>query len=199
MRQPVRVSSPAPRRAHLLAEVRKLRDETSAAVLKKRYAEALEYCRQLEGLQPDEPAWARRAAYCFHQLGRRSQECAALIRAGKGYERDGFARKAAAMYRLALALNPEDQELRQHIGEVNAGGGTGLDSLHARGVLHYGTPSETPPLPEDEVGTDGPQSARPQSPQTSAGLEGASVRSMEERLIDEYELVEFAETEVESE
>ena len=95
MRQPAHGSSSPPRRGQLRAEVRRLRDEASAAVLRKRYAEALERYLQLEGLQSEEPTWACRAAYCFDRLGRRSEQSAALTRAANGYERDGFARKAA--------------------------------------------------------------------------------------------------------
>jgi tetratricopeptide (TPR) repeat protein len=200
MRQPARRSNSSPNAKGSQAEVRKLRDDASVAVVKKRYYDALECCLQLEELQPDEPTWARRAAYCLHRLGRRSEECAALIRAAKGYERAGFGRKASAMYRLALALSPKDEKLKHRLGELDAGRATGLDRLQPHGVLRYMTPSEVPPKAPDTQASDAsPDSVRLRPPRLPTELDGGSLGGMEAKLIDEYELVEFVETDVESE
>jgi tetratricopeptide (TPR) repeat protein len=178
-------------------ELRHLRDEASSAVLKGRYLEALGLCHRLEELQPDDPSWSRRAAYCCHRLGRRAEEQIALIRAAEGYERIGFLRKAMAMYRLALALDPGSNYLAQRIDELSAGRSTGLESMAPPAKLQYLTPSEIPPPinVEHQAGVD----------VLSAGsIPGSGpIRAREgfirdtQKLIDEFQLIEFTDTEVE--
>ena len=178
-------------------ELRHLRDAASSAVLKGRYLEALGLCHRLEELQPDDPSWSRRAAYCCHRLGRRAEEQIALIRAAEGYERIGFLRKAMAMYRLALALDPGSKYLAQRIDELNAGRSTGLESMTPPAKLQYLTPSEIPPpidvqhQPSVEILQGG---AIPGAPRI--GSSEAFIRDAQ-KLVDEFQLIEFTDTEVE--
>jgi len=175
-------------------EIRHLRDEASSAVLKGRYLEALGLCHRLEELQPDDPSWSRRAAYCCHRLGRRAEEQIALIRAAEGYERIGFLRKAMAMYRLAL--DPGSKYLAQRIDELSAGRSTGLESMAPPGKLQYLTPSEIPPPINLEHSSvvdilDGGAIPGP-------GGIGASEKFIRDaqKLIDEFQLIEFTDTEI---
>jgi len=171
------------------AQVRWLRDAASRAAIKGRYGDALDYCMRLEKLQPDEPAWPRRTAYCCQRLGRRGDERAALVRAAKGYERGGFARKAIALYRLAVAIDPPDAELQRHLAILDGQAATGLESLHPPGA-QLRAPSE--PLGPVSPAVDHAESI------PAAPIAGPSrlTDPGEEPLVDEFQLVEFAETEI---
>jgi hypothetical protein len=155
-----------------LADIRRLRDTAEQAVLRGRYTEGLYACQRLEELEPKEPAWARRAAYCLARLGRHAEQVAALQRAARGYESAGFLRKAAAMYRLALAVSPGDQEMHQRSAELNAGRVTGLERLQGPASLQYYTPSEIPP---------------PIEPRATNGAGD---------LVEDYEGIEFTDPEI---
>jgi hypothetical protein len=204
MREPARHSNYPPNAPALRAEVRRLQDAASGAIVKQRYAEALQCCLQLEALQPSEPAWARRAAYCCHRLGRRAEERAALLRAAEGYERGGFVRKASAMYRLVLALEPADQQMQQRLSELDAGRAKGLERLQGPAVLRYMTPSEIPlPPAGDEAAAHESALSSLRAPRTpavdSSDAEPIDTLSpIEAMLVDEYEVLEFTETEVRS-
>jgi tetratricopeptide (TPR) repeat protein len=160
---------PSPAAEARLAEIRRLRDLAEHAVDRGRYAEALAACQRLEHLQPAEPAWARRSAYCLGRLGRAPEQVAALRRAAQTYERAGFLTKAGAMYRLALAIAPRDEELARRAAELHAGRVRGLEGIQG---LQYYTPSELPPP-------------------TEASVPG------EPSLVDEYDVVEFTDPEIE--
>jgi hypothetical protein len=147
------------------AAVRRLRGVALQAVARGRFREALAACWRLEHLEPFEPAWPRRTAYCLGRLRRHAEEAAALKRAARGYERNGFLLKADAMYRLALAITPNDEDLLQRAAELRAGRNIGLEARQAPPALRYLTPSELPP-------------------------------PMESRLVDDYHVVEFIDTEV---
>jgi tetratricopeptide (TPR) repeat protein len=177
------------------AYLRRLRDSASHAVLGGRYRDALGYCRQLEEVEPDDPAWARRTAYCCHRLGMRASELAALLRAAEGYERSGFMRKAVAMYRLAVALDPTDKYLSHRITDLTAGQGTGLQSLQPPGALAYFTQSEAPPSVVASPEHAG-QTATAARPASAPSLAAGQVADDAARLVDEYALIEFTETEV---
>lgn len=180
-----------------LAELRRLRDAASSAVLKGRYLEALAHCHRLEELQPDDPSWSRRAAYCCHRLGRRAEEQIALIRAAEGYERIGFLRKAMAMYRLALALDPGSKYLAQRIAELSAGRSTGLESMAAPGKLQYLTPSEIPPpINVQHQSTVDILGSGSSAPHLNLGSTESFLRDAQ-RLVDEFQLIEFTDTEIE--
>jgi tetratricopeptide (TPR) repeat protein len=177
-------------------QLRRLRDSASFAVLKGRYYDGLEFCKQLEELDPDDPAWARRTAYCCHRLGMHAGELAALIRAAEGYEKGGFLRKAVAMYRLALALDPTDEYLHNRIDDLNAGKSTGLESLRGPGMLQFLTHSEVPPVPSTPPKGDGEAPPIPRADSIPSIDPSGTFEREAARLIDEYELVEFADTEI---
>jgi hypothetical protein len=179
-----------PKDAHL----RRLRDAAWHAVLGGRYFDALGYCRQLEQIEPDDPEWARRTAYCCHRLGMRAGEVAALLRAAEGYERAGFTRKAAAMYRLVAALDPSFGYVHRRIDDLAAGQGTGLESLPPR-ALSYLTESEAPPpaLASPARAGESATTTQPAAAPVSVAAQGADDT---ERLVDEYALIEFADTDI---
>ena len=155
--------------------LRELREAASQALEKRRYADALQCYRRLEQLQPGDASWTRRIADCFRRLGRRQDELAELVRAAEGYERSGFFSQAAAMYKLAVAVDPAQAQLQQRLSELNARRGIGLKGARTTvGVQHYPSPSRMPP---------------------PVGLLDPPARPDHTRLVDEYHLVEFDDTE----
>jgi tetratricopeptide (TPR) repeat protein len=156
--------------------LRELREAAAQALAKRRYADALQCYRRLEQLQPADASWTRRVADCFRRLGRRRDEVIELVRAAEGYERTGFFSQAAAMYRLAVTVDPAQARLQQRLTELNARRGIGLKGRRATvDVQHYQSPSRLPP---------------------PVGLLNTGSGANHTRIVDDYHLVEFDDTDI---
>ena len=98
--------------------IRLLREEARESVALRRYAQALEAFAKLEALDPAEPEWPRRAAECHAALKKPKDQAEALARAAERFDRARVAKKAEALCRLSLTLDPRNARARSLLDEL---------------------------------------------------------------------------------
>jgi hypothetical protein len=98
--------------------LRHLRDEVRHLVASKRYAQALASFGKLEALEPAEPEWPRRASECHAALKRPKEQAEALARAAERFERARVAKKAEALCRLSIKIDPRNARARALLDEL---------------------------------------------------------------------------------
>jgi hypothetical protein len=103
--------------------VRLLRDEARVAVDSRRHTQALQAFTKLEALEPADPDWPRRAAECHAALKKPKEQAEALARAAERFDKARVAKKAEALCRLSLVIDPANARARslldglEHLGE----------------------------------------------------------------------------------
>lgn len=88
------------------SRTRKLRDQLQKALLKERFAEALQHYRALERMEPDEPRWPHRKGDLLKRLGQPELAIESFERAVDLYAQRGFVARAAAMAKVIVAIDP---------------------------------------------------------------------------------------------
>lgn len=172
-------------------EVRQLRERASAFLEAGKKKDAAACYEKLALLEPASGDWPRRAADCYGELGRASDQRKALLVALRAYGRSGQVLKAIAMGKLALRIFPGDAEVLRELELVEApakapalpvrGGGFHLPAAPFRppAVPPAAPPeSEQPGVPS--VGPSRRPSVKPEAPPPSgrAKTAGAVVRSI---------------------
>jgi cAMP-dependent protein kinase regulator len=102
------------------ADPRALRDEAQLALSKGRPRRALECYRALGELDPADGTWPHRAGELLQRLGEKTPAIASLRRAVELYARAGFLLKAVAVCKLILRIDPEADDARQRLKELNS-------------------------------------------------------------------------------
>lgn len=100
--------------------IRRLRDEAVAAIEGGKHEAAVALYNQLAKLEPDEPAWLQRLADAHRRLGQKALELAALLKAATAYRNTGFAIKAVALCKMAIAIDPANLGARKQLAELCA-------------------------------------------------------------------------------
>jgi CRP-like cAMP-binding protein len=100
--------------------VRRLRDEAVAAIEAGKFEAATTLYTQLAKLEPEEPAWLQRLADAHRRLGQKPLELAALLKAATAYRNSGFAIKAVALCKMAIAIDPANLTARKQLAELCA-------------------------------------------------------------------------------
>lgn len=99
---------------------RSLRDEAQLALSKGRPRRALECYRALGEVEPNDGTWPHRAGELLQRLGETGPAIASLRRAVELYARAGFLLKAVAVCKLILRIDPEADDARQRLKELNS-------------------------------------------------------------------------------
>lgn len=100
--------------------IRQLRDAAVAAIASRKFEEALASYTELTKLEPEDGSWLQRMADCHRRLNQRQQELGVLLKAALVYQRNGFALKAVALCKVALAIDPKHVVARRQLAEVLA-------------------------------------------------------------------------------
>lgn len=98
--------------------LRLLREEARQSVGARRYALALEALEKLEALEPTEPEWPRRAAECHAALKNPKEQAESLARAAERFDKARIAKKAEALCRLSLSIDPRNLRARALLDEL---------------------------------------------------------------------------------
>jgi CRP-like cAMP-binding protein len=101
-------------------KIRRLRDEATAAIEGGKLEAAVTLYTQLAQLEPREPSWLQRLADAHRRLGQKPQELAALLKAATAYRGNGFALKAMALCKMAIAIDPASLAARKQLAELCA-------------------------------------------------------------------------------
>jgi hypothetical protein len=124
--------------------IKKLRTEGLALVESGDLRGALERFVALEGLEPSEPDWPRRAAECHRQLGERAEQLAALSRAAGRYVGAGMVVKAMAICKIMLALEPENRAALECMQKLEPPLGVQRVAPHAAAVARIALRAAAP-------------------------------------------------------
>ena len=98
--------------------LRLLREEAAQSVVARRYAPALEAYAKLEALQPGEAEWPKRAADCYAALKKPKEQAEALARAAERFEQARLLKKAEALCKLSLGVDPGNARARALLTEL---------------------------------------------------------------------------------
>jgi len=158
------VSKPDPRALRELAQV---------ALSKGRPRQALDAYRQLAELEPSDGSWPHRSGELLQRLGETPRAVVSLRRAVELYARAGFLLKAVAVCKLILRIDPNADDARQRLQELNSDRGIHViprmplaepDSALAAAVVEAtsprrpappaASPPPAPPLEQDEIPLD---------------------------------------------
>ncbi|HEU5060629.1 MAG TPA: cyclic nucleotide-binding domain-containing protein [Kofleriaceae bacterium] len=203
------------------ADPRALRDEAQLALSKGRPRRALECYRALGELEPADGTWPHRAGELLQRLGEKTPAIASLRRAVELYARAGFLLKAVAVCKLILRIDPEVDDARQRLKELNSDRGIQViprmpmaepDSALAAAVVEATAPREpaaraqpAPPpaadldeIPLDiDIEFDAPElSVRARSALAQSALVAAVPPDQLGGFIDRCSLVQLAEGDV---
>ena len=135
---------------------RALREEAQLALSKGRPRRALECYRSLGELEPSDGAWPHRAGELLQRLGDKEAATASLRRAVELYARAGFLLKAVAVCKLILRIDPDADDARQRLKELNSDRGIQVvprmpvaepDSALAAAVVEATSPRQVRPSP----------------------------------------------------
>ncbi len=149
---------------------RALRELAQVALSKGRPRQALDAYRQLAELEPNEGSWPHRSGELLQRLGETPRAVVALRRAVELYARAGFLLKAVAVCKLILRIDPDADDARQRLQELNSDRGIQViprmpvaepDSALAAAVVEATSPRQKsptapPPVPPepDEIPLD---------------------------------------------
>jgi len=97
-----------------------LREEAQRALSKGRPRRALEAYRALADLEPTDGTWPHRAGELHQRIGETGPATASLRRAVELYARAGFLLKAVAVCKLILRIDPDADDARQRLQELNS-------------------------------------------------------------------------------
>lgn len=100
--------------------IRRLRNEATAAIEGGKFDVAVTLYTQLAKVEPDEPNWPQRLADAYRRLGQKPLELAALLKAATAYGNSGFAIKAVALCKMAIAIDPANLAARKQLAELCA-------------------------------------------------------------------------------
>ncbi len=100
--------------------IRRLRNEATAAIESGKFDVAVTLYTQLAKVEPDEPNWPQRLADAYRRLGQKPLELAALLKAATAYRNSGFAIKAVALCKMAIAIDPASLAARKQLTELCA-------------------------------------------------------------------------------
>jgi cAMP-dependent protein kinase regulator len=137
-------------------DARTLRDEAQLALSKGRPRRALEAYRQLAELEPQDGTWPHRSGELLQRLGETAPAVIALRRAVELYARAGFLLKAVAVCKLILRIDPQADDARQRLQELNSDRGIQViprmpmaepDSALAAAVVEATSPRHPAPAP----------------------------------------------------
>jgi len=163
--------------------IHKLRQEAASAREHGRLAKAIDAYLELERLEPNDASWAQRAAECYRQLGRESDQLAALERAANGYAMRGFTLKAVAVCKMILGLDPNHTATQDRLAELQGKRVRGVDRVRASMM----------PLPSDGGASfeASPRSIRRGAPLETLSLRDAVPGSVRSPLAGESEVFEI--------
>lgn len=102
------------------ADPRRIKDDAATALDKGRYKKALECYLQLEGLEPRDGAWSRKAGDMWRRLGDEQAAIPCFLRAAERYASAGFTVKAIAACKLVLQVDESHAPTRERIAALNA-------------------------------------------------------------------------------
>lgn len=98
--------------------IRLLREQARQCFAARRYAPALEAFGKLEALERTEPEWPRRAAECHAALKNPKQQAESLARAAERFDEARITKKAQALCRLSLSIDPGNARARSLLDEI---------------------------------------------------------------------------------
>lgn len=142
---------------------RALREEAQVALSKGRPRRALDAYRQLAELEPTDGSWPHRRGELLQRLGDTSAAVVALRRAVELYARAGFLLKAVAVCKLILRIDPDADDARQRLQELNSDRGIQViprmpvaepDSALAAAVVEATSPRHARPAPPPPPGPE---------------------------------------------
>ncbi len=129
----------------------KLRDKAVAASAKGKHDTALGYYQQLEALQPEDGAWARKSAEMYRFMGQDSLAIESYTRASLIYGEEGFLVKAVAVCKIILRMDPDNREAQEQLTSFN----------EARGIHKRVEESDEP---QEKKEATAPQQSPPPAP-----------------------------------
>src|SRR5689334_10210118 len=97
------------------AELQQLRDTLAWAIEQERWDTALDACRTLEQLEPEEATWPHRAGDLCRRVGRIADAIVAYRRAVDRLSAAGDLVKAIALGKLVLELDPAQGDVQQQL------------------------------------------------------------------------------------
>lgn len=100
--------------------VRQLRDAATTAIAKGNFDEALTAYSELAKLEPEDGGWLHKVADCYRRQGHKQQELGVLLKAALVYQRNGFALKAVALCKVALAIDAKHVVARKQLADLLA-------------------------------------------------------------------------------
>lgn len=199
-------------------DARSLRDEAQQALSKGRPRRALAAYRALAELEPAEGGWPHRTGEILHRLGEKGPAIESLRRAVELYARAGFLLKAVAVCKLILRIDPDADDARRRLQELNSDRGIQVvprmpvaepDSALAAAVVEATSPrrqqpAPSPPAPEGseipldvEIEFDAAElSVRARTALAQSALVAAVAPERLGEFIDRCALVELAAGEV---
>lgn len=128
-----------------------LREEAQVALSKGRPRRALEAYRALAAAEPNDGSWPHRMGELLQRLGETLAAVESLRRAVEIYARAGFLLKAVAVCKLILRIDPQADDARQRLKELNSDRGIHViprmpvadrDSALAAAVVEATSPRE---------------------------------------------------------
>ncbi len=149
---------------------RSLRDEAQLALSKGRPRRALECYRALGEVEPNDGTWPHRAGELLQRLGETAPAIASMRRAVELYARAGFLLKAVAVCKLILRIDPEADDARQRLRELNSDRG-----IHVVPRMPVADPGSALAAAVVEATSPGGAAVRPEPPPRPATLPVAIV------------------------
>jgi hypothetical protein len=95
-----------------------LRKEAASLVKARRFAEAADAYRMLAVAEPSVTSHLLRVGECARRCGRVEEAAAAFRRAAREFAESGVSAQAMAACRLALEVDPTDEEARELLGDL---------------------------------------------------------------------------------
>jgi CRP-like cAMP-binding protein len=100
-------------------QVRSLREEAAELVSSGKQLKAAKLYESLAELEPSEGDWRRRAAECYRLAGKRTEQLEQLTLAARAYASTGQVLKGVAMCKLALAIDPGHEWLKEEFARLS--------------------------------------------------------------------------------
>jgi CRP-like cAMP-binding protein len=122
------------------ADLRKLKDEASAALEKGKHKVALEAYARLARVDGKDPTWPHRAGELARRLGRTGEAVEWLEKGAEGYARQGFLLKAIAVCKMILEVDSAHTATQTLLADLYAKQGFG----GAPSQVATSTPGATP-------------------------------------------------------